>query len=184
MIQQVKEFFEEFAKYEAEMEVLKFQLDVQPYNNGREKGNAYYVEPNVPFMPKEPWDEDELAFCGNIGKPMNRYPRTLFKISQYTHKKYGDVWLCFCSLQDHGGERIPSSLIEILFVVKEGDNFKIASQYSYSDYESDGKYYEWGKDNVAHHDLKIEDLEGPVKIERYQEPDDYLEGKKHYNKDW
>ena len=180
----VKEFFEEFAEYEAKMEVLKFQLDVTPYNEGRDNGNSYYVEPNVKYMPQEPWDEDEIEFMGDsIGKPKKRYPRALFKISQYSHDKYGDVWLCFCSLPDHS-ERKPTSLTEILFILKDKGQLKIASQYSYSDYESDGKHYEWGKDNVAHHDLKLEDLKGPLKIERYQEPDDYLDGKMHYNNDW
>lgn len=182
-MEKIKQFFEEFASYEARMEELKFIEDIKPYNDGIHKGNTFYVEPTVVFMPLDDWDDDDIEFLGiDFSKTEKRFPRALFKISEYKHSEYGDVWLCFCSLPDHSGTK-PNILSQVIAVIKQEDIFKIATTYNYSSFDSDGREYSWSKNRIGYN-LALESLEGPTKIMRIQKPSDYMDGLKFYEKEW
>lgn len=175
-MEKIKQFFEEFATYEAELESLKSLKDFGPYNQGVHKGNMFYVQPWLVNMPKSRQMRLDRT------TPVKRYPRSLFKVSHYKHETYKDVWLCFCSDQDHSGRK-GEYLTKILAVIETEEGFKIVATYTYSNYESDGHYYEWTIDHGSK-SLNLDGLENPIEIVRYQVPAKAFDGLKHYEKEW
>ncbi len=184
-IQEVKSFFEEFARVEAETETLKWKLSFKEYNANVDKANSFYLPPHIDFMIFEGHrDEDEIEMFGGesfFSNPYPRFPRKLFKISEYTHEKYRKFWVCYTSFSNHtDGQSL--ALTDMLFVIQIEGSFKIAASSSWSNYTKDGygdEDYEW-KHSFGDKSLHFSYLHDPIAIERYYKPKDYKNGIETY----
>ncbi len=179
-MEKIKVFIEAFASAEAETDTLINKIDLNPYNNSLPKFYSFFIDRlnnALGKMKKEAWDEDDLLFMGDIESRPPKNPRQLFKISEYSHQKYGDVFVAYISQPNP--ETDFKVLTDAFFIINEGDTLKTARIYSYSNYESDGKKYQWSADR-GYEDLTFESLTGPNRTERYQEPTDKLDSMKNY----
>ncbi|NMH87090.1 hypothetical protein [Flavivirga algicola] len=185
-IEDVRIFFEDFAKVEAETETLKWKLSYNEYNANIDKANSFYLHPHIEFMALEgERDEDEIELFGGksfFSNPYPRLPRKLFKISEYTHKKYGKFWVCYTSFKNHTDNQ-SLFLTEMLFVIQFEESFKIAASSSWSNYTKDGygdENYEW-KHGFGDRCLHFNFLHKPIDIKRYDQPEDYKIGIETYH---
>lgn len=180
-MEEVKRFIEEFFKVEANTATLKRVPDLDNYNSSVRNLDAFLIESLKGAWGYQIIDEleEEDIYEMLEGIP-DDIPRHLFKISQYSHEKYGDVWVSYVSIQNPDSEH--KVLNEIIVIIKEGKGLKIATKFGYSRYDSNGTNYEW-KIEAGQRELTFESLEGPIKIERYQLPVDSFDGLKHYNDD-
>ncbi|NMH86913.1 hypothetical protein [Flavivirga algicola] len=184
-IKDVKEFFEDFAKTEAETEILKWKLELKDYNANIDKANSFYLAPHISFMPREEkrkvW-EIKRKGLDFFNTPKIRPPRKLFKISEHVHKEFGRFWVCYASSANNSN-RASNFLSQMLFVIEKDNELKIASESLWSNYEKDGwgdEAYKWhqvfGKKHL-HYDF----LNEPIKVIRYEEPEDYKIGLQVYH---
>lgn len=176
----VKTFFEQFAFVEAETATLKRKPELEKYNTSVKSLYSFYVQllyGSMGYMTIEELEDDDFYEIFEGNPPAN--PRHLFKISKYAHDKYGDVWIVYASTANPADANF-KILSDALFIIKEKDDFKIAKRWNYSNYESDGKYYQW-EEGKGYPDISFETLTGPIEIKRYQEPAENLDGLKLYN---
>ncbi|WEK71304.1 MAG: hypothetical protein P0Y62_07020 [Candidatus Chryseobacterium colombiense] len=93
-------------------------------------------------------------------------PRYLFKISEYTHEKYGTVWACYVSF--FNPDESMKKIKECFLIASINEELKIVSDFIVS---SDAK--EWRHvDGDEDKSLRLHNLGKPVKVERYLEPTD------------
>lgn len=171
----VKKFIESFLQIEANQETTKRIPDLQNANDAIDQYNSCIIDILKLEVLNELEDEDYYErFEGKLAKR----PRHLFKISQYTHAKYGDVYVAFTSQSNP--RKTSKYLSDTIFIINEEGSLKVARRDVYTSYSSDGKSYSWEKVE-GYTDLTFESLEGPVAIERYQEPLEDFDGLKHYN---
>ncbi|MCF2218390.1 hypothetical protein H9Q08_03650 [Chryseobacterium sp. PS-8] len=93
-------------------------------------------------------------------------PRQVFKISEYIHERYGEIWACYVSLGNPDSEK--KDISECFLVALIDEELKIISNFIVT---SDAK--EWrhvgGDEDKS---LRLHNLGKPVKVERYLEPTD------------
>ncbi|MBK7465778.1 MAG: hypothetical protein IPJ43_02585 [Saprospiraceae bacterium] len=103
--------------------------------------------------------------------------RDIFKISEYSNKKYGQMWACYVSTSDPGLGK--SKLIDTCFLVSNIDkDLKFIAKYN-PDYDTNLWSYRGG-------DKELEDfykLGRLIKVTRYLSPINNEWNIKEYNKD-
>ncbi len=174
-MQEIKDFIEVFFSKEVNKNTNEIKPDIKAYNKSINEYNEIVID-QLKFEPITKLKDDD--FYGMYKDQPNFRPRHLLKISEYSNNKYGSIWVAYVSQINPRPKR--KYLSEALFIIKEQEQFKIAREYRYSDYESDGIKYEW-KGRSGYQDLTFESLDGPIAIERYQEPLKDFDGLKHYN---
>jgi hypothetical protein len=183
-MEEVKILLERFFEVEARTATLKRIPDLDSlneYNKSLKELNAFFIEILQGAWGHEFMDElDDEDVYEMLDSSNDDSPRQLFKISNYNHGEYGGVWVAFISSASPDEDY--KILSDALFLIKEQEKLKIARVYRYSDYDSDGLSYEW-KGGSGYRDLTFESLEGPIAIERFQEPEEDFDGLKHYNDD-
>lgn len=174
---EIKEFIGVFFKTEAELATRKRVPDLEAYNDSVESYNDLVIgQLNAARL-----EELQSARVYKIHEGSDPdQVRHLFKISQYSHVKYGDVWVCYASSQDPDEDH--KILNEAVIIVKEGAELKVATKYGYSRQDTSEKSYKW-EIEAGYRDLTFDSLGSPVAIERYQEPVESFDGLKHYKAD-
>ncbi len=184
-IEDIKAFFEDFARVEAETEILKWQLELNDYNMNIDKANSFYLSPYINFMPRpEKRRPIEIRRKGKefYNTPRIIPPRKVFKISEHMYKEYGKFWVCYATSASNS-DRIINFLTQMLFVIEKNNELKIASESSWSNYQKDGygdEEYSWHQVFGAKY-LHYDYLNEPKKIVRYEEPEDYKIGLQIYH---
>lgn len=185
-IESVKQYLIEVFELEVQAADLKDKTyfvekieDLEEYNSVARKLNSLVGRRLSPLVTELEKDEDVLEMLRDqvFGK---HYPCRIFKISEYEHSKYGRVWVAYRSGMGYG-HPAGDLLGWANFIVKDENNFKIIREYIYSSYDSDGISFEWSAQPGGDNKLTFESLEGPISIERYQEPKDVDGGLKLYN---
>ncbi|WP_196887674.1 hypothetical protein [Aureivirga sp. CE67] len=96
-------------------------------------------------------------------------PRHLFKLSHYSHEKYGDLYLAYVSSKD--GDEFNLEYFNCFFITKVEDNLKIAKKAWVT--EDDGDYgNKYWKMSDGYGDLSFENTDKFISCERYLEPED------------
>lgn len=114
--------------------------------------------------------------------PVIRHPRKLFKISEYFSKEFNKFWICYTSSANNS-DSASNHLSQMFFIIEKDSELKIASESLWSNYEKDG----WGDEEYKWHQvfgdkhLHYNSLDAPLKVMRYQEPEDYKIGLQIYN---
>ncbi len=177
-MKEIKDFAEHFFVIEAQTGTRRRTPDLESYNSSVKELDSFLVDAlkgAMGYMIMDELDDEEIYELYE-GEPPSK-TRHLFKISEYNHKKYSQVWLVYCSSSNPPRLKF---LNRVFYIIKEQEQFKIAREYRYSDYKSNGIKYEW-KGRSGYQDLTFESLDGPIAIERYQEPLKDFDGLKHYN---
>jgi len=168
-MEEVKKKFEEFAKDEA----LAFDANIIPDLEKQQLAVDKLHRHVVPEM------EGELGVVRlhALKSPMfyrmhsddegAMEPRNLFKISEYESSAFGSVWVAYCS--DKGFAPESSALTHALFIFEKNNELIIGAEYLYSDFHTDGLYYEWVKGSGIE-SLTFESLGELKEIKRYREP--------------
>lgn len=183
-MQKVKPFVEAFFDKETTMLCLKSKPDVEPYNIALSEYLSFLVRQlhgTTGHLTKtEPDDEDVMEMLGDFEDPNQRQ---LFKISEYEHEKYGKVFIAFTSSEN------PTETLLVLsnaiVIIEEDGGLKIAKFLLYTKHTERGDQnapYRWDEMS-GYADLNFETLNGPIKIERFQQPSDWKEGLQLYNDD-
>ncbi len=176
-MKEVKEFIEAFFTEEATKNTNEIRPDIESYNHSVDRYNSMVIEQlNVGLIDKLK-DEDFYELYEDQSDFRLRH---LLKISGYKHNIYGDVWIAYVSQSNPRPKR--KYLKEAIFIIKENGGFKVARTYIYSMYDTGGEKYNW-EGLGGYRDLTFESAEGPVAIERYQEPLEDFDGLKHYTDD-
>ena len=181
-MEKIKPFLEAFISKETKMLLLKSNPDIEPYNTALSEYLSFLVRQlhgaTGHLMKTEPDDEDIMEMLGDFEDPN---PRQLFKISAYEHEKYGNVFVAFTSSENPTVRLMVLS--DAIMIIEEEGELKIAKFLLYTNYtkrrDKDAPY-RWDKMG-GYTDLDFETLNGPVKIERYQEPSDWKDGPRLYN---
>jgi len=180
-MKKIKPFLEAFIDKEAIMLLLKSKPDIEPYNIALSEYFSFLV-PQLHgatghIIKTEPDDEDIMEMLGEFEDPNKRQ---LFKISAYEHKKYGKVFVAYTSSEN------PTQKLLVLsdaMMIIEDEELKIAKFLLYTNYTERGDKdapYRWDEMR-GYNDLKFDLLEGPIAIERFEQPSDWKEGLKLYN---
>ena len=181
-LQAVKQFFELFANKEAEAGSIKKRKGQQNFEKYNALIGELYALMDPALMLNSTLGYMTLTEHASLTKSKNQTftPRHLFKISQYKHEKYGDLWVAFVGPLN--SDNTFKTLEDVFFIRQEGASLKLVQTACYSDFSSDGEYYQWEYERDRK-DLTFEALGNPVTIERYHEPEDYNEGLEHYQQD-
>lgn len=188
MAQQVKQFLENIFDKEVIALGMKYQKDkIDTYNEYIEK------ELNSNCLPyyDEEWEE-EIPF-NLLGKMLPDLPdtfsslgkfipsllqvfdqtdrseikiRQIFKISEYPHERFGNIWACYVSMNDPG-ETI-KKITDCFIVAEIEGKLKFISKMGVV--PDTKKWMHFGGDDNL--DLRLNKLGKPTKIERYVEPTD------------
>lgn len=169
-MEQIIRFLEKFFEVEAKVSSLKGKRDISAYNSCLEYYYSMMVEElrgATGYMPMTSMRSDD-----DYEKLMN-YPddnqRHLFKISEYKHDKYGRVWVAYVSAQNPRPEI--KRLNNAIFVIEE-QGYKVAKFILYTDYSENAELdstFHW-EEMWGYPDLMIGKMEGPLKIDRIEEP--------------
>jgi hypothetical protein len=183
-MQKIKTFLEAFFSKETTMLLLKSKPDIEAYNTALSEYLSFLVRQlhgtTGHLIKTEPDDEDIMEMLNDFEDPNER---RLFKISEYEHEKYGKVFVAFTS-SDNPTETL-SVLSDAIIIIEEEKELKIAKFLLYTNYTERGNKdasYRWDKMG-GYTDLNFDTLNGPIKIERFQQPSDWREGLKLYNDD-
>ncbi len=180
-MERVKQFLEEFLMKEANVADKIIIPNLESYSIALNEYYSYLVvqlQGATGYMPMNELRDDEFyEACKGYPK---RLPRFLYKISEYTHEKYGKVWAAYVSQEN------PITLVKrlnnIILLIEENNQLKIARFLMYSNYTEYGHQdapYKW-KEQWGYRDLSLESLVGPIHIERYLEPSEKNDGLKMY----
>ncbi|NVK65037.1 MAG: hypothetical protein HWE22_10645 [Flavobacteriales bacterium] len=174
-------FLEEFFAKEAKMSTLKRVPNLNDYNRALEEYYAFLVPQlrgSTGHMPMtELDDEDVYMMLEGLPDDTKRY---MYKISKYSHSKYGTVWVAYVSKPSppEGGKYWNTAL----FLIEE-EGLKVARYMLWSNYTERGDQdapYEW--DGLwGYRDLNFETIQGPSQILRILEPIDHKGGLEQYN---
>lgn len=167
-MEKIKFFLTEIIEKEKQAlyyEGYKDKLD--DYNKVVRELNKY-VSDMMPSLMREhdspPFSDRFYEEVKEFEEPIN--PRYLFKISEYTHGKYGTFWACYVSFSNP--DESMKKIKECFLVASINEELKIVSNFIVS---SDAK--EWrhvgGDEDKS---LRLHNLGKPVKVERYLEPTD------------
>lgn len=186
-MEKIKTFIE--MVFEKEQTAIYLQRDkdnIEKYNEFVEKELNIYcedsynsriegkIEFNIKGKIMSPFSD---RFYEQSKKSSYPTPRYLFKISEYTNKKYGIIWACYVSIPN------PSSNIKKLttcFLVTEiENNLKIISDMMLSSDTYQWTFYGGDEDKS----LRLHNLGRPLSIERYLEPSNDEWGLKEYLED-
>lgn len=182
-MENIVDFLEQFFITEAKMATLKRVPNIENFNTAL---NEYFnflvpqLRGATGHMPLTKLD-DEDVYMMLEGLPDDR-PRLLFKISQYSHEKYGTVWVAYVSNSNPLDG--PKFWHTALFIVNEG-GLKIGRYMLWTNYTDRGdKDAPFAWDEMwGYHDLNFETIVGPVDILRVQGPSEENGGLEQYNAD-
>jgi len=112
-----------------------------------------------------------------MAKSLDLIPRHLYKISEYKHKEFGDIFICYLSFINHD-LGIDNKSFDLAFVVAEIESdYKIISQYNFTKRDDNvKKWYNTGGKNI----LNFNDELMPKNIYRFLEPVNDEDGLKEY----
>lgn len=167
-LEEVKAYFEEFARAEAHA----FSVDNLPNLIGQNKAydemHQYVVAEMNANLGITRLDslKSPLLYKLRKGKDNPLFtPRLVLKIAHYNHKEFQNVWVIYTS---HQNETVLScSLSYAYFLVESNAKLVIARQYLYTNYELQD--FEWiGRSGWKN--LNFESLGELIEIERYIEP--------------
>lgn len=99
-------------------------------------------------------------------------PRYLFKISQYIHPNYNNLWVAYLSYPNPSREAKKSTIDEAFFVSQHEGQLKVIGAMSVALNNSNLKPIGWEKSIYNPSDLSINNLGELISIERYLEPKD------------
>jgi len=163
------------------MSTLKRVPNLKDYNHALEEYYAFLVPQlrgSTGHMPMTELD-DEDVYMMLEGLPDDN-PRNIYKISQYTHEKYKNVWVAYVS--NPNPLEGPKFWSTALFIIEE-EGLKVARYLLWSNYTERGDQdapFEW--DGMwGYRDLNFETIEGPSEIHRIQEPSEHNGGLEQYN---
>lgn len=164
-MEKVKELLEFLFKKEQEAIYLGGKKEeFEGYNKLAKEIKSHMNDITVGFgVPILENPKPDFFYDDNPSYPTSRH---LFKISKYTHKKYGIVWACYVSFVNPS-ESI-KKITECFLTASINEELKIISNLIVS---SDTKQWRYvgGDDDKS---LRIHNLGTPVKVERYLEPTD------------
>jgi len=178
-IEKVKSFMEDFFAAEAKVGTLIFKPNLEEYNEALTEMHTFTADfyfGRMGYVTEKELKND--SFYENAKNDPPQKPRFIFKISKYTHSAYGDIWVVYTS--GRNPRRDPASMGYAYFVSEVEGKLLVVRDYIYSNYDSDGEYYQW-EACKGYNDLTFDSLEGPSKIVRYIEPKDYCDGLEMYN---
>ncbi|MDO6675255.1 hypothetical protein Q4517_06795 [Tenacibaculum sp. 1_MG-2023] len=180
-MEQIKIFLDRFTQIEAQANYLRLKPNVKNYNNAYEQMNTFLIKElagQMGLLKLEKLESEKFYNDYKDSEPFNT--RKVYKISHYKHEKYKDVWVAYTSEINPFDDF--NTMSESLFIIREGENYKIAKQYIYSSYSSDGNETSW-EELQGDKCLTFSSLGGYVNSERYDEPLDDEESMKMYLED-
>lgn len=180
-MEEIKNFINDYLKKETETSEKLIKPDINNYNKTLEELHSMVIGEmfnRLGFISlSKPKDQNFYDRYKDF-KPVN--PRHLFKISQYKHVDYLDVWVAYTS-GANPKERV-KLLTHALFIIKEEGKFKIARNYIYSD--KGGMSEELGWEGFSgYQDLTFESLGELIEVERYLKPLEFDNGLELYNQE-
>ena len=180
-MKQIKTFLNQFVEVEAQANYLRLKPNLNDYNSAYEKMNTFLVkllEGQMGLLKLEKLESEQFYNDYKDSEPFNT--RKVYKISHYKHEKYKDVWVAYTSEINPFDDF--NLMSEALFIIKEEDNYRIAKQYIYTDYNTDGYEQSW-ESLQGYNDLTFSSLEDYINSERYEEPSDDEDSMKMYLED-
>lgn len=170
-MEDVKKEIGQFLKDEAALYEAYVVPDLERYQEAYNRLNAHMVQLMLGTVGL-PWKNKLEApdFYESYPSGVEYKPRILYKLSHYKHPVYQDVWVAYVSTVNP--QEYYHGIFSAFLIVKEAGAYKIAREYMYSDYGSDGRYYEWEGNAGGYQDLLLEELGDPVEVERYTPPND------------
>ncbi len=163
----IKDFLEFLFKKEQEaINYGYFKDKINEYNNISLEIKSFMNDETVGLgLPPRSEPKSDRYYQTKVNTPYPEH-RHIFKISEYTHEKYGIVWACYVSFSNP--DESMRKIKECFLIASINEELKIVSNFIVS---SDAK--EWrhvgGDEDKS---LRLHNLGKPVKVERYLEPTD------------
>ncbi len=99
-----------------------------------------------------------------------RKPRTLFKISRYQNDELGDIYAAYLSINDPRGDK--PGITEAYYISCQDENMRIIGSKMVVIDDLTLEPSGWKASVYNHPGLDISQLDSPVEVDRYIEPDD------------
>ncbi len=179
MISDVKLFVENFSNVELDARNASLRPDIDFFNRQLDIMNSFCIEELYDAFGMVKLDEPETAVFYESNKKFSySNKRLLFKISQYSNNKYGELYLVYVS----GFSSIYQSniIFDCLFIARINNEYKIVRRFWFS--EEDGIEKIW-KEGHGDEDISFETVGELVVIERYLEPIDDEYSMEDYKKE-
>lgn len=157
----------EFLKKEAECWTKSELNDVQSFNKCVQE--LYAMATDDMDEAFGVFEEDELDL---ESEPTTYNPGYLFKLSKYSNREFGNIWVAYTSYKNPFGEPNNTSFARAFIISKFDKEFKIIGVMSVALNESTLEPVGWKKSVYNPPNLNIHDLGEFIAAERYFEPKD------------
>lgn len=159
----IKDFLEFLFRKEQEAIFLgEKKEEFNNYNQLAQEIKSYMNDITVGFgLPILTSPKPDLFYEDNPSYPN---PRHVYKISEYTHERYGAFWACYVSIAK---PNLEIKVISKCFLVASiNEELKIVSNFTVSSDTKEWRYAGGDEDK----NLRLHNLGKPVKVERYLKP--------------